>query len=271
MSKIAEKELGQPIICENKAGGGGAIAKSHVLKSKGDGYTLGVCTTATNINTPHMQKVPYNPLTDLKEVMVFMQYTHALCVRSDSPWNTFEDVLAYARQNPGKFTYGAAGIGVTQHIAMERIAMKEKIKWSIVPFKSGSEPVIALLGGHVNAAAQGPVDVIPHIQAGKLRFLLSLNDVRWPIAPNIPSMQEKYGFFGMSYESIYAPVGIAESVREKLEKAFKNAMNDPAFIEAAKAFNVVTVYMGGKEYEKMWKSHYEEMGKIIRELGLAKQ
>jgi tripartite-type tricarboxylate transporter receptor subunit TctC len=270
LSRAAEKELGQPLVCENKGGGGGAIAKSYVLKSKGDGYTAGVCATATNIIVPHMQKVPYHPLTDLKEIMVFMQYTHALCVRSDSPWNTFEDVLAYARQNPGKFTYGTAGVGVTQHIAMERIALKEKVKWSMVPFKSGSEPVIACLGGHVNAVAQGPADVVPQIQAGKLRFLLSLNDIRWPIAPNIPSILEKYGFFGMSYESIYAPVGISEPVREKLENAFKKATSDPAFVEAAKTLNVVTLYMGGKEYEKMWKSHYEEMGKIIKELGLAK-
>jgi tripartite-type tricarboxylate transporter receptor subunit TctC len=96
----------------------------------------------------------------------------------------------------------------TQHIVMERIANAKGIKWSMVPFKSGSEPVLACLGGHVNAVAQGPVDLIPHIEAGKLRLILSLNDTRWKIAPNVPNTLEKFGFFGFNYKSIIGPKGM---------------------------------------------------------------
>ena len=269
--KGAEKELGQPIVCENKPGAGGVVGMSYVLKSKPDGYTLGASTTAPYINSPHMEKVPYNPLTDVTDVMVYFKYTHALCVKTDAPWNTFEDVLAYARKNPGKFTYASAGVGVTQHIVMERIAMKEGIKLSFVPFKSGTEPVVACLGGHVNAAAQGPADVVPHIQAGKLKVLLALNDNRWEIAPKVPTVLEKYGFYGLSLQGVFGPKGMPEPIREKLQNVFKKAMSDPAYIEAAKTLNVVITYMGGKEYEKLWKSQYDEMGKIIRALGLGKK
>jgi tripartite-type tricarboxylate transporter receptor subunit TctC len=268
--KVAEKDLGQPILCENRAGAGGVVGVSYVLKSKPDGYILGASTNGPFTISPHMEKVPYNPLTDVTGIMVYFKYTHALCVRADAPWNTFEEVLAYAKQNPGKFTYGSAGVGVPQQIVMERIAMKEGIKWSYVPFKSGAEPVIACLGGHIHAATQGPADVVSHIEAGKLKLLLPLNDVRWPIAPKVPAVSEKYGFFGFSVQGVYGPKGMPEHIREKLENVFKKAMNDPSYVEAAKALNVVVTYMSGKDFEKICKSEHEAMGKVIRAMGLAK-
>jgi len=266
--KVAEKELGQPIVCENRTGAGGVVGTSYVLKSKPDGYTLGATTTGPYINSPHMEKIPYNPLTDVADILVYFKYTHALCVKTDAPWKTFEEVVDYARKNPGKFTYGAAGVGVTQHIVMERIAMKEGIKWSLVPYKSGTEPVVACLGGHINAVAQGPADVVQQIEAGKLRLLFALNDNRWAIAPKIPTVQEKYGFYGLSLQSSFGPKAMPEPIKEKLHNAFKKAMNDPSYIEAAKSLNVDIFYMSGKDYEKLWKSQYDDMGKIIRDLGL---
>lgn len=268
--KASEKELGQPIVCENKPGGGMTVARNYVLKSKADGYTLGTSSTSTNIFKPHMEKLPYDVRTDQVDIAVFFKYAHALVVRADALWNTFEDVIAYARQNPGKFTYSTAGVGTIQHIVMEQIAMKERIKWSMVPFKSGSELVLACVGGHVNAAAAPAADIIPQIEAGKLRLVFALNESRWRIAPNVPCAKEKYGFFTLSYKSIYGPVGIPAEVTEKLEKAFKNAVDDPSYVELTKTFQVERYYMSGKDYNKLWKSQYDEMGRLIKILGLGK-
>lgn len=270
VAKAAEKELGQPIVCENKPGGGQTLARNIVVKSKPDGYTLGVSATSTNICAPHMQNLPFNVLTDHTDIAVYLKYAHALCVKSDAPWKTFEDVIAYARQNPGKFTYGTAGSGTTQHVVMERIAAKEGIKWSMVPFKSGSEPVLACLGGHVNAVAQGPVDLIPQIVAGKLRLILSLNDTRWQIAPNIPTTLEKYGFFGFNYKSIIGPKGMDDRIVAKLENAFKKAVDDPSYVQLCETIQAERYYMSGKDYSKLWRSEYDAMGKVIRDMGLGK-
>jgi tripartite-type tricarboxylate transporter receptor subunit TctC len=158
----------------------------------------------------------------------------------------------------------------TQHIVMERIANAKGIKWSMVPFKSGSEPVLACLGGHVNAVAQGPVDLIPHIEAGKLRLILSLNDTRWKIAPNVPNTLEKYGFFGFNYKSIIGPKGMDDRIVEKIENAFKKAVDDPLYIQLCEAVQADRYYMSGKDYSKLWRSEYESMGKIIRDMGLGK-
>lgn len=270
VARIAEKELGQPIVCENRPGGAMTVAKYNVLKAKPDGYTLGVATTATNINIPHMRDLPYNVHQDQRDLAVYFKYTHALAVKVDAPWKTFEEVVEFARKNPGKFTYATAGVGVTQHITMERIAMREKIKISMVPFKSGSEAALAALGGHTMAVAQGPADLVPHVQSGKLRLLLALNDNRWEVSPDIPTVQEKYGFFGINYQTIYGPKGIPDAVASKLENAFRKAVHDPSFVQFAKSLQVVTHYMNGKDYEKFWKSEFDEMGRVIKTLGLAK-
>ena len=188
-------------------------------------------------------------------------------VRLDGPWNTFEDVIAYARNNPGKFTYACAGIGSMQHIVMERIAMKEGIKWTAVPFKSGPEAATAFLGGHTDGYAQTPPDMVPHRK--KFKFVLSLSDKRWPDFPEVPNILEKgYGFYAIFYSSIVAPKGVPESIIRKLESVFNKAKKDPSLIQEMHSLGAEVCQLSGKEYSDLWRSKYDEMGKMIKLLGL---
>lgn len=135
--KAAEKEFGQPFVIENKPGGGGSIGMVYVLKSKPNGYTIGVTGTTNFLVTPHLQNLPFNILTDTTDIIAVGKYNFLLAVQVDAPWKTFDDLIAYAKMNPGKFSYAGAGVALAQHICMERIALKEKIKWNAVPFKGG--------------------------------------------------------------------------------------------------------------------------------------
>ncbi len=269
--KAAEKELGQSIIVENKAGASGTFGANYVFKSKPDGYTLGMIVTNAYLILPHVQKLPYNPLTDSVDLTTIIKTNAGFAVRAEAPWNTFKDVISYAKNNPGKFTYACAGIGVLQHIAMERIAMQEGIKWTVVPFKSGGEAVIACLGGHTNAVVQAGVDVFPHIKAGKLKLLLTLGDKRWPAFPNVPHIVEAGYHFVVSYMALSAPKGVPESIVKKLESAFNKAKGDPSFVETMNKFQVEVGDLGGKAYSDLWRSKYDEMGKVIKALGLQQE
>jgi tripartite-type tricarboxylate transporter receptor subunit TctC len=270
--RIAEKDLGQPVIVENKPGAGGAIGANYALKAKPDGYTLGVPMTSAYVVLPHIRNLQYNPLTDAVDITTIFKYNFGLAVRADAPWKTFEDVIDYARKNPGKFTYATAGVGVTQHITMEQMAMKLGIKWTQVPFKSGSEAVVACLGGNTDAVVQGSVDELPHVSVGKLRVLLTLEDKRWPDLPNVPTIMEKgFNFFAMSYMVLAAPKGIPEPIVRKLEAVFNKAKKDPSFIDSLKKFHVEVGDLNGEEYSKLWRSKYEEMGKVIKALGLSEK
>jgi tripartite-type tricarboxylate transporter receptor subunit TctC len=267
IAKCAEKELGQPIVVENKSGGGGSIGVSYVLKSKPDGYTLGLAQTSGLVIHPHMKKLPYNPLTDLTDITVIVNMLLGLGVRLDSPWKTFDDVIAYARNNPGRFTYSCAGIGTAQHICMEQIAIKEGIKWTAVPFKSGAEATVAFLGGHTDGVVQTTMDMLPHEK--RFRFVLSVGDKRWPDFPNVPNTLDKgYNFYAMSYTSIIAPRGVPEPIMKKLEGVFEKAKKNPSFIEEMDKLKVETSTLSGKEYSDLWRSKYDEMGKVIKILGL---
>ena len=272
LCKSAEKEMGQPIVALNKPGAGGTIGVNFALKAKPDGYTIGAPVTSAYIVQPHTQAIAYNPLTDPVDITTVYKYNFGLAVKPDAPWNTFEDVIRYSKKNPGKFRYASAGVGTTQHICMERIAIKEGIEWTHVPFKSGAEAVVACLGGHTDAVAQGSADMVAHFKAGKLKIVVVLDNKRWPSFPNVPTVLEKgYNFYAMSYMSLNVPKGVPEPVIRKIEDVFNKAKKDPTFVEALEKFQVDVVTMTGKEYSSLWRSHYEPMGKIIKELGIAQK
>jgi tripartite-type tricarboxylate transporter receptor subunit TctC len=272
ISRAAEKELGQPIINENKAGAGGVIAKSYVCKSKPDGYTLGSSVTATYIIQPQIRKTPYDPFTDITDIMTYAKYNNGVCVRPDSPWNSIEDVIAYSKSNPGKFTYGHPGFGMMPHIVMEHFAMKEGVKWQQVPFKNGPEAVTAVLGGHIHACVAGSSDQIPQMKEGKLKLIFIISPNRWPEAPNVPTILEKgHDFYMLSYVCIYGPKGLPESITHKLDRVFKNAMKDRFFQEMLNQYHIEEAYLSGKEYSEKWKAMYAPMGKILNALGLVEK
>jgi len=268
LCKAAEKELGQPIIIENRAGAAGTIGTNYLLKSKPDGYTLGAVGTGNRTIQPHLKKLAYNPLTDIVDITTVIRYDYGIAVRIDAPWNTFQDIITYARNNPGKFTYATAGYGITQHICMERIAMKEGIKWTLVPFKSGTESVTACLGGHTNATVPGSVDLLPHIKAGRLKLLLTLDEKRWNSLPTVPNILERYDFAAKSYFAISVPKGVPQHIIKKVENAFNNAKKDPFFIKTLNTFLVDVGTMSGKEFSEWWREEYYTMGEVIRALGL---
>lgn len=266
---VAEKHLGQSIIVENKSGASGVIGMNYVLKSKPDGYTLTINTSSAYFSVPQHRSVPFNSKEDITDICPIAKFNHGLAVRTDSPWKTYEEVIDYAKNNPGKFIYACAGIGVTQHIVMERIAKKEGIKWTNVPFKSGSEAVTACLGGHTKGVTQGSLEVVPYIRSGDLRLLLSLNDTRWPSVPDVPCMPEKgYDFYGWSFITLLGPKGLPEPIIQKLESAFKKAKKDPSFIKVLEKFGVEVLDMSGKEHGKFWRARYDGWGKLLKDLGL---
>lgn len=270
IAKAAEKDFGQPIMVENKPGGGGAIGMINVLKSKPDGYTIGVTGTSNFIVTPHVQTLPFNVLTDMKDILAIAKYNFLLTVKADSPWKNFDEFLDYVKKNPGKFSYSTVGVGTAAYISMERIALHGKLKWNPVPFKGGGEAIAAVLGGHTQGVIMSAVESSPHIKAGKLRPLLILSDSRLPEFPNVPSVMDKgYDVPAIAYISLFGPKALPESIRQKLEDVFKKALSNPSYIEVTQQFQIeIPKFKGGKEYNEYWKSRYEDMGNVIKTLGI---
>jgi tripartite-type tricarboxylate transporter receptor subunit TctC len=267
LCKAAEKELGQPIVVENRPGASGVIGASYVFKSAPDGYTLLMVSTPDYFK-PHTVKIPYDPFKDTVDICGVFKYTNGLIVRNDAPWKTMDDLIAYAKKNPpGKFKYATTGVGTSHHVVMEYIAMEEGIKWTMIPF--ASNPAVAFLGGHVDGLSAGIADLLPLIQAGKARLLLALNDFRWSDCPDVPHMLERgYSFYTLNFIALAGPKGISEPIKKKLEKVFLEATKDPSFVEAANKYIINVTPMRGEEYTKDWQSRYTKVGEVSKAIGI---
>ena len=263
----ASKILGQPIVVLNKAGGGSAVAVASLKIEKPDGYTIGILPTGAVLGQ-HMRKVPYDSAKDFTPVMQYAVYLYGLVVRSDSPWNTFKEFIDYAKANPGKVRYSTAGPGTSQHLVMERLALKEKIKWTHIPFQGGGPAITALLGGHVEASAQ-TTEWKPQVEAGRLRLLAVYGEKRMGDFPNVPTLLEMgYGIVAPSLICIVGPKGLSPQIVETLHGTFKRAMEDPDFIKVSKQVDQPPLYRGPEELEKHLIRMNEEVGELIKVLGL---
>jgi tripartite-type tricarboxylate transporter receptor subunit TctC len=267
----ASKILKQPVIVSNVTGGGGTLVLGKLKGEKPDGYSLANTSSATLSRIPHLQPVPYDGQDALKEfipIMSYSYYLYGLVVRSDSPWKTFEDFIAYAKANPGKIRYSTSGVGTGHHLAMEFIAMKEKIKWAHVPFAGSPQAVAALLGGHVEALSQTP-EWKEHVDSGKLRLLACWNDKRMPFYPNIPTMKEKgYDFAVQAIIIIYAPANTPTEVVDKLGKVFRQASDTPEVKKILDNLGYPFDLRDRAELAAIIRKDNEVNGRLLKELGL---
>jgi len=175
LTKETEKHLGQPIVVVNKPGGGGTVGVSAIATAKPDGYTIGQTPSGGFLAImPHMEKIPYHPIKDLKYIMQFAELNFAVLVKADSPFKSFKDLITFARQNPKKLTYGTNAPNSISNLIMEQVAKKEGVQLTHIPFKGSAEYQTALLGGHVLFTI-GEFNY-SYLEGGQARVLLFLGE-----------------------------------------------------------------------------------------------
>ncbi len=270
VSKGAEKYLGQPIVVLNKPGATGTIAAAAIAAAKPDGYTVGSIIHSALYVVPNLEKVPYHPIADLKPIMQFGGVNFGLIVKADSQFKDFQDLIAYARQNPKRLTYGTSGVNSLQYIIMEQIAKKEKVQITHIPFKGTPEVQTALLGGHILLGA-GDFNY-NLLQAGQIRLLLLLKDERSAEYPGTPILKDLgYDIPCPMMNNVFGPKGIPDGIAKKIEDAYAQAMKDPAFIKGMKEDLLIPiVHRNSKELADYVNYNYEVYRKFLKEMGLTK-
>ena len=259
----AKKTLGQTVIVENRAGGGGAVGVGAIVGKKPDGYLLAVAVESLHRNS-YINKLPFDTVKDLTPIIAFSGNLYGICVRADSPHKTLKDLLNYAKANPGKVSYMASGMGTSGHISMEELAVKAgNIKLSHVPSKGDQESSAALLGGHVDAISTS-AGFIPLVEAGQLRLLATYTAKRTKKFPNVPTVDELgYGVVQEAPIGIFGPKGLPADIVKTLHDAFKKAMDSQAFLTTMDKFQQPPVYMNPAELGKYWAQAYVDAGKQV--------
>ena len=269
LAEATAKHLGQPIVIDNKPGAGGTLGPAQMAATaKPDGYTVAQIPI-TIFRLPFMSKTTYDPAKDFTYVVHVTGYTFGVAVRKDAPWKTFQDLMADAKANPGKVTYGSPGAGTSLHITMEQIALKQGLKWTHVPFKGGSEINAALLGGHVQVMADS-TSWAPLVNSGDFRLLVTWGKERTKSWPDVPTLQQVgIDMVSNSPFGIAGPKGIDPKVVKVLHDAFKKGMEEQSYQDTLKKLDQELFYLGTDDYQKFAMRQIAEQKDIVEKLGLA--
>lgn len=261
------KALGQTVIVENKAGAAGAMGVVDMLTAKPDGYRLTLAPVGI-FRQPYIQKVAYDPVRDLSYIATFMTYDFILTVPADSPIQTVQDYVAWAKQKPGQMSYGTPGKFTANHVAMALLEKKTGITLNHAPFKGDADAINALSGGHI-ASAIFANSILPQVQAGKVRALATAADRRPEAFANVPTFREAgYDFDVPSPLGIAGPKGMPLDVVNKLDQAVKTAMQDPAFQQVVRNYGIRTDYRDHQAYAAFAKEAFAQEKEIVQGIGL---
>ena len=242
-----------------------------IAKADPDGYTLGVLVTAALTRIPLLRDVSYDPMNDFTPIMLYGLYQHGLAVKADSPWQTFEEFIAYAKANPNKVTYSTAGTGSGQHLVMEYLAAKEGIKWTHVPYKGGVDAVTAALGGHVTATSQA-TEWKPYVQAGQMRLLAVYGVKRIESFPDVRTLKEiGYDYALVSGMGIVGPKDLPQEVVQKIGDAFGAASQDEGFLKQFKNMDLLPYYLNQQKLVNFLENDFAAKKELIEMIGLEKK
>ncbi|OZI44705.1 ABC transporter substrate-binding protein [Bordetella genomosp. 5] len=261
LARGMEAILDKPVVIQNRAGAQGTLGVSQLARQKPDGYTFGIVTYSTISITPHLMKVDYTA-DSFDFVAGVGRFKYGVAVLADSPYKTLDDLVEASKKGKGVF-FGAPS--APNNIAMYELGRKTGGTFEQVSYKSGAETVSALLSRQVDVIVQNPSDIMPHVNAGKMRMLASASPMRWTELPDIPTMKEQgYDVEVDSWLGLAFPKGVDPAVRDKLERVAIQALKSPETTKVFVLGGMEPVAVDGAEYHKMLVDGREFMGQAIK-------
>lgn len=261
------KTLGQSVVVENKPGAAGAMGVVDMQSAKPDGYRLTLAPVGI-FRQPYIQKVSYDPVRDLSYIASFMTYDFILTVPANSPIQTVQEYVAWAKQHPGEMDYGTPGKFTANHVAMALLEKKTGIRLNHAPFKGDADAITALSGSHIKSAIFAN-SILPMVQSGKVRALATAAEQRPPAFADVPTFREAgYGFDVPSPLGVAGPKGLPAEVVSKLDAAIKAAMQDPVFQQVVGNYGIRTDYRDHQAYTAFAQQAFAQEKDIVQGIGL---
>ena len=262
------KELGQPVVIENKPGAGGLVGTEMVANAPADGYTLLAVSPSHVINPALYAKKTYDPLKSFEPITVIAN-THQMIVAHPSvPAKDLAELIAYAKANPGKLNYGSAGTGSATHLNMELFRTMAGIDIVHVPYKGSTQARQDVLAGQVQLAMDGLLPVQPLIKDGRLKAVGITSSKRAQSNPEIPIIGEVVkGYASDTWYGILVPAGTPKDVLAKLHAAAVKALNSPAVKDRLQKLGAETVGNSPEEFRKLLETEQKLWAKVVKDSG----
>ena len=267
VSRKLSEMWSQSVVVENNAGADGSIATEMIAKSAADGYSLVMVSNAHTI-TPFQRKLGYDPVKDFAPVSLIASTPNFLLIYPNYPIKSVKDLVAYAKAQPGKLSFGSSGTGTSPYLAMELLKQETGIELNHVPYKGSSQAVVDLLGGHVQLMFGAIPTLEPYVTSGKLRAIAVSSPKRLEAFADIPTVAETVpGFDASSWYGILAPAGTPTTIVNKIQGDIYTALQTPEvrnFIINS-GFDVI----GNKpqEFSTVIQKDMDKWGRLLKSLG----
>lgn len=269
LTQALSRELGQPVIAENRAGAGGNIGNEAAARALPDGYTLLLGSPGLAISPSLYRKLGYDPLRDLEAVSLVADIPNVLAVHSNVPARTVKELIQLARAQPGKLAFGTGGPGTSNELGAHLFLTATRLRILIVPHKGVNQATQALIGGHVDMVIAGVATVANHIRGQKLRGLALLGPVRSEILPGVPTADEA-GYPWLQVRTWYVvmvPAGTPRAIVERLNAALvASARSDEVRGRFAK-LGLQTLLSSPEEATRFLVAETERWGKVVMAAG----
>lgn len=266
--KLAEN-MGIPVVVDNRPGASGIIAAENVMKSPPDGSALFLADSAHYAINPHLRKLPYDPQKDFVAVIEATSSELYITVNAAVPANSVQELVAYAKSRPGGLLYGSSGSGSPHHLAIELLKLESGANFVHVPYKGVAQSVPAILSGDVPLIISGPVALLGHHKAGKVRMLAAINPRRWPGLPDVPTAAES-GFPGVVLEvtiGLLAPAGTTADMTRRLNEAIGKGLREPDVSSKLLAAGLEVIAGSPAQFAQSIQRQLDSYGKLVRASG----
>ena len=266
-----EKGLGQPIVIDNKGGGGGNVAMQEVAHAEPDGYTLIIGHIGSLAVNPYMyEKLPFDTNRDFTAVSLLAKVPSIFVVHESVPAKDLRELVALAKKQPGKLYYGSAGNGSAGHLAMEYLKLTAGIDLVHVPYKGTGPNLIDLLAGRTQATAAGTPPLLPHVKSGKLRVVAVGSSKRLAILPDVPTVAEQGypGFETAQWYGLNAPAKTPAAVIRRLAQEAAKAAKQPAVVDRLAPDSAEPVGSTPEEYAAYIAAEQKRWSEVVRKAGI---
>lgn len=268
VAEFAARELGQPIVVENKAGAGGSLGMESVAKAQPDGYTIGMATISTHASNPAIfgNKVKYDPLKDFAPVTNVATVPSVFTVHPKNLATSMQQFIALAKVKPGHYSFASPGAGSAGHANIEHFAYLAKIQLLHVPYKGAGPALNDAVGGQVDAISDNLPSIIDHIKGGRLRALAVMADKRSPALPDVPTYAE-LGFpqmGGGGWYGVVAPAHTPPAIIAKLNQAIHKAMKHPDFVRKMDQSGATLIPGTPAEFSRQIKEALERYQRVVK-------
>ncbi len=271
VAEAMSRDLGQPVVIENKGGAGGGIGMGLAAKSPPDGYTVLLALSSYSVIPEAdalLGRAPMYSFASLRPIARITADPTVLAVRAEAPWKTAKDFVEDAKKRPGAINYGSSGNYGTMHVPMEILAQNAGIKMTHVPFTGAAPAIVALLGGQIDAVSTGPATVVQHVKAGKVRVLAHWGNGKLDALPDVPALKDAgYDAEYAQWSGLFVPAGTPEPVAQRLRAAARAAANDPKVKEVILNAGSPILYQDTPDFEKYVQADVKRMADVVKKIG----